>query len=138
MIARRADVVRATVYNNFRDKDAILAAILHRYQHGYAMIPERLRAHAIAGHPSFDLIEATIREAFEWRHANAHLRPLIDLAKALPNNEWKKENDAADDAMRRWILGIHRRDAQRGMLRDGLSLRFATAALWGMIDAALS
>jgi AcrR family transcriptional regulator len=138
MIARRATVVRATIYNNFRDKDAVLAAILNRYQQGYATIPDRLRSQATPDHSSFELIEATIREAFEWRHANANLRPLIDLAKALPNNEWNIANDAADDAMRRWLLGIHRSDARRGMLRDGIRLRSATAALWGMIDAALS
>ncbi len=40
--------------------------------------------------------------------------------------------------MRRWLLSIHRRDARHHELREGVSLRFATLALWGMIDAALS
>jgi AcrR family transcriptional regulator len=138
-IARRAEVVRATVYNNFRDKDAILALIVARYQQGYAAIPERLRARAEAGDSSFQLIEATIREAFEWRMANATIRPLLDLAKALPSKTaWNEANEAADDAIRRWIRSILRRDARRGILRDGVSVSFATAALWGMIDAALS
>lgn len=51
-IARRASVVRATVYNNFRDKDASLAMIVQRYQQGYAAIPGRLRGKLEAGgHP---------------------------------------------------------------------------------------
>lgn len=138
-IARRADVVRATVYNNFRDKDAILAKLVERYQQGYAAIPERLRAREEAGDSSFQLIEATIREAFEWRMANARIRPLLDLAKALPNRAaWNEANQTADDAMRRWIRSILRRDAKLGMLRDGITIGFATAALWGMVDVALS
>ncbi len=138
MIAKRAAVVRATVYNNFRDKEAILAAIVRRYQEGYATIPDRLRSQATSDHSSFEIIEATIREAFEWRLANAELRPLIDLAKGLPLQEWNESNEVADDSMRRWLLSIHRRDARHHELREGVSLRFATAALWGMIDAALS
>src|SRR5437660_4841580 len=34
-IAQRANVVRATVYNNFKDKEAILAEIMRRYFEGY-------------------------------------------------------------------------------------------------------
>jgi AcrR family transcriptional regulator len=138
-IARRADVVRATIYNNFRDKDAILAAIVQRYQEGYAAIPERLQSEFEAGESSFDLIEATIREAFEWRMANAKIRPLLDLAKALPNNTaWNDANQAADKAMHRWLGSIFRRDAKRGTLREGLNPSFAAVALYGMIDSALA
>jgi AcrR family transcriptional regulator len=138
-IARRAEVARATIYNNFRDKDAILATIVQRYQQGYAAIPERLRGRLEAGESSFDLIEATIREAFEWRMANAKIRPLLDLAKALPNNTaWNDANRAADEAMHRWFRGIFRRDAKRGTLREGLNIPSAAVALYGMIDSALS
>jgi AcrR family transcriptional regulator len=138
-IARRAEVVRATIYNNFRDKDAILATIVQRYQQGYAAIPERLRGRLEAGEPAFDLIEATIRDAFEWRMANASIRPLLDLAKALPNNAaWNDANRAADEAMHRWLRSIFRRDAKLGMLREGLNIQFAPVALYGMVDSALS
>jgi AcrR family transcriptional regulator len=137
-IARRASVSRATVYNNFRDKEAILVAILDRYQQGYAAIPERVRDMAGQDRSSFELIEEMIREAFEWRLANRQLRPLINLAKSLPANEaWTASGAAADEVIQRWLLTIHRRDAKRGMVRDGLRLTSATAALWGMIDAAL-
>ena len=138
-IARRAEVVRATIYNNFRDKDAILAAIVQRYQEGYAAIPEHLQPRLDAGDSSFGLIEATIREAFEWRMANANIRPLLDLAKALPNNTaWNDANRAADDAMHRWLGSIFRRDAKRGMLRGDLNPSFAAVALYGMVDSALA
>lgn len=138
-IARRAEVVRATIYNNFRDKDAILAAIVQRYQEGYAAIPEHLQPRLEAGDSSFGLIEATIREAFEWRMANANIRPLLDLAKALPNNTaWNDANRAADEAMHRWLGSIFRRDAKGGMLRGDLNPSFAAVALYGMLDSALA
>jgi AcrR family transcriptional regulator len=138
-IARRASVVRATIYNNFRDKDAILATIVQRYQQGYAAIPERLGEKLVAGEPSYELIEATIADAFEWRMANAKIRPLLELAKALPNDAaWDEANQAADDAMHRWIRSIFRRDVKRGILRDDLNIQFAGVALCGMVDSVLS
>jgi AcrR family transcriptional regulator len=138
-IARRAEVVRATIYNNFRDKDAILAKIVERYQQGYADIPGRLRDEADADASSFDLIEATIRAAFRWRVANASIRPLLDLAKALPTKSaWNESTEAADDEMRRWLRGILRSDARRGKLRAGINVQFGSVALWGMIDSTLS
>lgn len=138
-IARRASVVRATVYNNFRDKDAILATIVQRYQQGYAAIPERLREKLEAGESSYELIEATVTDAFEWRMANAKIRPLLDLTKALPNDAaWNEANQAADDAMHRWIRSIFRRDAKSGILRDDLNIQFAGVALYGMVDSALA
>jgi AcrR family transcriptional regulator len=139
LIARRAAVVRATVYNNFADKEAILIAILDRYQQGYAAIPDRLSDLATEDRSSFELIEATIRAAFEWRLANRQLRPLIDLAKSLPANAaWNAAGAAADDVVTRWLLQIHRRDARLGIVRHGLRLGPATAAVWGMVDAALA
>jgi AcrR family transcriptional regulator len=138
-IARRAAVVRATVYNNFADKNAILAKIIADYQEGYAAIPSRLRPRVKAGDSSFELIEATIAEAFDWRIANAKIRPLLDFAKALPTETaWNEANEAADRAMRAWFATILRRDAKRDMLRDGFHLPFASAALYGMIDGALA
>ena len=92
-IARRAKVVRATVYNNFQDKEAILAEIMRRYVDGYVDIPDRLRAQASPEQSSFDLIEDMIREAILWRIENAELRPLIDLSKHLPNSPWAELNE---------------------------------------------
>ena len=37
-----------------------------------------------------------------------------------------------------WILEIHRRDAERGVIREGLDLDFATSALYSMIEAVLA
>ena len=137
-IARQASVVRATVYNNFADKESILAAIVMRYHEGYAAIPGRLRGLLTDDHTSFEIIETTVGEAFRWRLANARIRPLIDLAKALPTaTAWNEASDYSDAVMRGWLLEVHRRDAARGLLRDGISVKFATATLWGMVDGAL-
>ena len=71
--------------------------------------------------------------------ANAKIRPLLDLAKALPNNTaWNDANRAADEAMQRWLGSIFRRDAKRGTLRDDLNPSFAAVALYGMVDSALA
>jgi AcrR family transcriptional regulator len=137
-IARQAKVVRATVYNNFEDKEAILAVLMRRYLDGYAVIPDRLREQAKPEDSSFELIESMISEAFLWRLDNAELRPLIDLAEHLPNSGWSESNAIADDAMSQWIIEIHEREAQRNPIRPGLDLEFATHALYKMIEAVLS
>jgi AcrR family transcriptional regulator len=137
-IAQRANVVRATVYNNFKDKEAILAEIMRRYFEGYVAIPSRLREEARPEQTSFELIEEMIRSAILWRIANAELRPLVDLSKHLPNSPWPSLNAAADAAMHGWILEIHRREAERGMLREGVDLEFATHALYLMIEGVIA
>jgi AcrR family transcriptional regulator len=137
-IAQRANVVRATVYNNFKDKEAILGEIMRRYFEGYVEIPRRLREEARPEQTSFELVEDMIRSAILWRIENAELRPLVDLIKHLPTSPWPSLNDAADAAMHGWILEIHRREAERGLLRDGLDLDFATRALYLMIEAVLA
>jgi AcrR family transcriptional regulator len=137
-IAQRANVVRATVYNNFKDKEAILAEIMRRYFEGYVEIPRRLREEARPEQTSFELIEEMIRSAILWRIENAELRPLVDLSKHLPTSPWPSLNGAADAAMHGWILEIHRREAERGLLREGLDLDFATHALYLMIEAVIA
>ncbi|HEU5105322.1 MAG TPA: helix-turn-helix domain-containing protein, partial [Solirubrobacterales bacterium] len=72
-IARTAQVARATVYNNFDDKQDILAEIIRDYMTGYAMIATRLRENARSGETSFDLIQEMVREALSWRVKNADL-----------------------------------------------------------------
>jgi AcrR family transcriptional regulator len=137
-IAEQARVVRSTIYNNFQDKEAILAELMRRYVEGYVEIPRRLREQARAEQSSFELIEDMIREAILWRIENAELRPLIDLSKHLPNSPWGGLNDAADAAMLGWIVEIHSRDAKRGLIRDGLDLDFATSAAYSMIESVIA
>ena len=62
-IAKAAQVARATVYNNFGDKQDILAEIIRDYMTGYARISTRLRENARSGETSFDLIQEMVREA---------------------------------------------------------------------------
>jgi len=137
-IARHANVVRATVYNNFQDKEAILNEIMRRYLDGYVQIPQRLREEARPEQTSIELLEAMIRRSFLWRIDNAELRPLIDLSKHLPKSAWNRLNEAADTAMIDWILEIHRPDAERNLIRKGLDLDFAIHALYSMIEAMLT
>src|SRR5260370_23385950 len=137
-IAKRAGVVRATIYNNFDDKEAILGEIMRRYVAGYVAIPQQLREEATPDQTPAQLIEAMIRRAILWRIENGELRPLIDLSKHLPSSPWGALDAKADEAMYGWILEIHSESARRGLLREGLDLEFATKALYAMIEAVLS
>ena len=137
-IAKRAKVVRSTVYNNFQDKEAIVAELMRTYVEGYVEIPLRLREQARPEQTSFELVEAMITEAILWRIENAELRPLIDLSKHLPNSPWGGLNDAADAAMLGWIMEIHRHDAGLGLIREGLDLDFATTAAYSMIESVIA
>ena len=137
-IARHAEVVRATVYNNFQDKEGILNEIMRRYLDGYVQIPYQLREEARPEQTSFELLDAMIRRSIDWRIQNADLRPLIDLSKHLPRSDWNRLNEAADNVMVEWIMEIHRGDAERGLIRDGLKLDFAVPTLYSMVEAVIA
>jgi AcrR family transcriptional regulator len=137
-IARAAQVARATVYNNFDDKQDILADIIKDYMIGYAQIPQKLRESARSGQTSFELVEEMVREALTWRVANADLRPIVAVARNLRGSGWEEANKAADDAMLGWIMAVHAADESAGLIRDGIDLEFGVRATYAMIEAILS
>jgi AcrR family transcriptional regulator len=137
-IARSAQVARATVYNNFDDKQAILAAIIGDYMSGYGRIAQRLRENARSGQTSFELIYEMLREALSWRVKNADLRPIVAVARNLPGSGWEEANKAADDAMLGWIMAVHAADEEAGLIRTDIELEFGVRAAYGMIDSVIS
>jgi len=137
-IARSAQVARATVYNNFDDKQDILAAIIKDYMKGYAMIAQRLRENARSGETSFDLIQEMVREALSWRVKNADLRPIVAVAKNLRGSGWEEADKAADDALLGWIVDVHAADADAGLIREDIDIEFAVRAAFAMIESVLS
>jgi AcrR family transcriptional regulator len=137
-IARTAQVARATVYNNFDDKQDILAAIIKEYMTGYAMIATRLRENARSGETSFDLLQEMVREALSWRVKNADLRPIVAVAKNLRSSGWEEADKAADDALLGWIVDVHTADAEAGLIREDIDLEFAVRAAFAMIESVLS
>lgn len=137
-IARAAGVVRATIYNNFDDKQDILAAIIGDYMTGYARIAQRLRASARPGQTSFELIQEMVREALAWRVENADLRPLVAVARSSRTSGWDQANKAADDAMFGWILAVHAADDAAGLIREDIDLEFGVRAAYAMIESVLS
>lgn len=137
-IARSAQVARATVYNNFDDKQDILAEIIRDYMKGYAEIPQKLRERARSGQTSFDLVQEMVREALEWRVKNADLRPIIDVARNLRGSGWEEANKAADEAMHGWVMAVHAADDAAGHIRADVDLEFGVRATYAMIEAILS
>ncbi|HEX5990403.1 MAG TPA: TetR/AcrR family transcriptional regulator [Solirubrobacterales bacterium] len=137
-IAKAAQVARATVYNNFDDKQDILAAIIKDYMKGYAMIAQRLRENARSGETSFDLIQEMVREALSWRVKNADLRPIVAVAKNLRGSGWDEADKAADDALLGWIIDVHAADADAGLIREDIDIEFAVRAAFAMIESVLS
>jgi AcrR family transcriptional regulator len=137
-IARAAQVARATVYNNFDDKQDILAAIISDYMTGYTLIAQRLRENARSGQTSFELIQEMVREALTWRVRNADLRPIVAVARNLRGSGWEEANKAADDAMLGWIMAVHAADESAGLIRDAIDLEFGVRATYAMIEAILS
>lgn len=137
-IARGAQVARATVYNNFDDKQDILAAIIKDYMTGYAMIAQRLRENARSGETSFELIQEMVREALSWRVKNADLRPIVAVAKNLRGSGWEEADKAADDALLGWIVDVHAADADAGLIREDIDIEFAVRAAFAMIESVLS
>lgn len=137
-IARAAQVARATVYNNFDDKQDILAAIISDYMTGYALIAQRLRENARSGQTSFELIQEMVREALLWRVKNADLRPIVAVARNLRGSGWEQANKAADDAMLGWIMAVHAADEDAGLIREDIELEFGVRAAYNMIDAVIS
>ncbi len=137
-IARAAQVARATVYNNFDDKQDILAGIISDYMIGYAQIPQKLRENARSGQTSFDLVEEMVREALTWRVQNADVRPIVAVAKNLRGSGWVEADKAADDAMLGWIMAVHAADESAGLIRDGIDLEFGVRATYAMIEAILA
>lgn len=137
-IARTAQVARATVYNNFDDKQDILAAIIGDYMSGYALIAQRLRENARSGQTSFELIQEMLREALYWRVKNADLRPIVAVARNLRGSGWEQANKSADDAMLGWIMAVHAADEDAGLIREDIDLEFGVRAAYNMIDAVIS
>ena len=134
-IARAAQVARATVYNNFDDKQDILAVIIRDYLTGYAQIPQKLREHARSGQTSFDLIEEMVREALRWKVQNVDLRPIVAVARSSRSSGWDEANKAADDAMLGWIMTVHAADESAGLIRDDIDLEFGVRGTYWMIEA---
>lgn len=137
-IARAAQVARATVYNNFDDKQDILAGIIRDYMVGYAEIPQKLRENARSGQTSFELVQEMVREALAWRVKNADLRPIVAVARNLRGSGWEEANKAADDSMLGWIMAVHAADESAGLIREDIDLEFGVRATYAMIEAILS
>jgi AcrR family transcriptional regulator len=137
-IARAAEVARATVYNNFDDKQDILAAIISDYMTGYARISQRLRQNARSGQTSFELIQEMVREALSWKVENADLQPIVAVARNLRGSGWEEANKAADDSLVGWILAVHSADQAAGLIRADIDLEFGVRAAYAMIDSTLS
>src|SRR3954454_21425559 len=123
-IARAAQVARATVYNNFDDKQDILAAIISDYMTGYAQIAQRLRESARSGQTSFELIHEMVREALGWRGKKAALRAIVARGRHPRGSGWEQANTADDGSLLGWSMPVHAADDPAGLRPDDADLAF--------------
>jgi AcrR family transcriptional regulator len=137
-IAHRAGVSRATVYNHFADKKAILYQLVRDYMAGYGQITEWLKTSVDPKASIYELLRNMVRDAMLWRIKNADLRSAIEMAKQLPTSGWKEADEAADRAMHGWIADIHHASATLNITRPEIDIDFASGALYSMIEATLS
>jgi AcrR family transcriptional regulator len=137
-IAKLAGVSRATIYNNFEDKRAILNQLVRNYMAGYEEIGLRLQMATKPTDSIFTLLGNMLHDALLWRIENADLRPAIEVAKQLPGSIWTEANHAADLAIHGWIARIHHASSTHGVTLPDIDIDFATSALYSMIDATLS
>ena len=128
-IAKLAGVSRATVYNNFEDKQAILNQLVRDYMSGYQEIGLRMQKAAKPSDTVFELLGTMLHETFMWRIQNADLRPAIEVAEQLPGSAWTEANHAADLAIHGWIATIHHASADHGVILPDIDIDFATEAL---------
>lgn len=137
-IARKAEVARATVYNNFDDKQGILAAIVGEYAEGYVQIAKNLRSQARSGQTSFELVQEMIRESLAWRIRNADIQPILAFAGGLRGSGWEEASKVADEAMLGWILTVHAVDEAAGLIREDIDLEFGVRAAYAMIESVIA
>ena len=137
-IAHRAGVSRATVYNHFDDKKAILYQLVRDYMAGYEQIAEWLKAGLDPKASIYELLRNMVRDAMLWRIKHADLRAAIEMAKQMPASGWKEADEAADRAMHGWIADIHHASATLNITRPEVDIDFASGALYSMIEATLS
>jgi len=137
-IAHGAGVSRATVYNHFADKKAILYQLVRDYMAGYEQITEWLKTSVDPKASIYELLRNMVRDAMLWRIKNADLRSAIEMAKQLPTSGWKEADEAADRAMHGWIADIHHASATLNITRPEVDIDFASGALYSMIEATLS
>jgi AcrR family transcriptional regulator len=137
-VAERAGCVRATLYNHFPNRDALLEALCSEYLEGFLEIHPRVRAWARPEHTIFEVLRETIAEELRWRVANGELREALDTARRLRKEFYVERNQRIDDALLAWFGAIHRASRRQGFLRSDVNLPFAEKAVYAMIDSVVA
>lgn len=138
-IARMAGVSRATVYNHFTDKEAILADLVEDFISGYARVGESMDTAAEDGSATiFSILLTMVEGTLSWRASNADLRPAVEIARQILPHNVKRANDAADKRLRGKLADIYQRSARFGIVRGDIDLDYVVNPLYGMIDSVLS
>lgn len=137
-IAKSAGVSRATVYNNFADKQEILWTLVGRYMHGYVEIGQRLMEQIDGSQTIFEHLEVLLREGLFWRTANHDLRPAVQMAKSLRGSGWLQASSSSDQVWEEWIRVILKASQRANLIRDELDFDLAARTSFAMFETTLS
>lgn len=129
IVAGAAGVTKPALYYHFRDKEALyeecvsasqrrVGAMLRESAAGEGPLPERLQA-------------ATLTLLTESHHHP--VRTQSDIAEHLPSEAQHRLREGFQDSVMRPLCDLFQAAAERGELRDGVSVPVAAAALLGLV-----
>jgi AcrR family transcriptional regulator len=129
IVAGAAGVTKPALYYHFRDKEALyeecvsasqrrVGTLLRESAGGEGPLPERLLA-------------ATLTLLTESRHHP--IRTQSDIAEHLPTEARHRLNEGFHESVMRPLCDLFQAAAERGELRDGVTVPVAAAALLGLV-----
>ena len=129
IVAGAAGVTKPALYYHFRDKEALYEECVGASQR---RVGAMLRESAGRDGPLPErLLAATRTLLTESRHHP--IRTQSDIAEHLPGEAQRRLNEGFQDSVMQPLCDLFQSAAERGELRDGVSVPVAAAALLGLV-----
>ena len=129
IVAGAAGVTKPALYYHFRDKEALYEECVSASQR---RVGAMLRESSGRDGPLRErLVAATLTLLTESHHHP--IRTQSDIAEHLPGEAQHRLNEGFHDSVMRPLCDLFESAAERGELRDGVSVPVAAAALLGLV-----